>query len=185
MPVVISLLRGINVGGKGVMKMADLRSLFESLKFQNVQTYIQSGNVVFCDDEKDIVKLTKRIQDAITKKFGFTPGVMLRTLAEMREAVSRNPFAKRRGIEPAKLHISFLDAKLTPGASDSLRAIALVSEELIPSGRELFIYCSNGMGKSKIPWAKVEKICTGQGTARNWNTVMKLLEMAEALEKQD
>ena len=185
MPIVISLLRAINVGGHAVIKMEDLRALHESMKFEDVQTYIQSGNVVFRTDEKDMTKLAKRVQDAIAKRFKVTPGVMLRTIAEMREVVAKNPFAKRRDVEPNKLHVSFLDAKLTPGACEQLRALALVTEEIIPIGKELFVYCSNGMGKAKIPWTKVDRICTTQGTARNWNTVMKLLEMAEAIEKRN
>lgn len=182
MPVVVSLLRAVNVGGHAVIKMADLRSLYESLKFKGVQTYVQSGNVVFHTDERDLSKLTKRIQDAIARKFGVTPGVILRTVAEMRDVVARNPFAKRMGIEPNKLHVSFLDTKLEPASCEQLRAILLTAEELIPSCKELFIYCSNGMGNSKIPWARVDRICGTRGTARNWNSVTKLLEMAEALE---
>jgi len=182
MPVVVSLLRAVNVGGHAVIKMADLRSLYESLKFKGVQTYVQSGNVVFRTDERDLSRLTKRIQDAIAKKFGVTPGVMLRTTAEMRDVVARNPFAKRDDIEPNKLHVSFLDTKLEPSACEQLRALPLIAEELIPSGRELFLYFPNGAGKSKLPWAKVDRICGTRGTARNWNSVTKLLEMAEALE---
>jgi uncharacterized protein (DUF1697 family) len=184
MPVVISLLRAINVGGHAVIKMNDLRALYESLKFEDVQTYIQSGNVVFRTDERDLNKLAKRIQGAIAKKFGVSPGVIFRTAADMREVVAKNPFAKRRDVEANKLHVSFLDAKLSPSVCAQLRALPLATEEIIPSSAELFIYCSNGMGKAKIPWAKVDKLCATQGTARNWNTVMKLLEMAETIEKQ-
>jgi uncharacterized protein (DUF1697 family) len=184
MPVVISLLRAVNVGGHGVIKMADLRSLCESLRLKDVQTYVQSGNIVFRTDEKDMAKLAQRIQEAITKKFGVTTGVMLRTAEDMREVVARNPFPKQSKTEPAKLHVSFLEAKLTPEAHKQLRALPLAVEKLVPSGRELFIYFPNGAGKSKLPWAKVDKICTTRGTARNWNSVMQLLEMAEALEKQ-
>jgi len=182
MPVVISLLRAVNVGGHAVIKMADLRALYESLKFQSVQSYVQSGNVIFRTDEKDLAKITRKIQGAIAKRFGVTPGVILRTTAEMRDVVRRNPFAKRKGIESNRLHVSFLETKLESTACDQLAEIVLTSEELIPSGGELFIYCSNGMGKSKIPWAKVDRICGTRGTARNWNSVTKLLEMAEALE---
>ena len=184
MPVVIALLRAVNVGGHAVIKMDALRALFLSLKFKDVQTYVQSGNVVFRTDEKDLAKLTKQIQTAITKKFGVTPGVMLRTTADMRDVVARNPFAKRKNIEPAKLHVSFLGAKLEQGARDLLVALSLKGEELVPSSRELFIYFPNGAGKSKLPWGKVDRICQTQGTARNWNSVTKLLEMAEALESQ-
>lgn len=185
MPVVISLLRAVNVGGHAVIKMADLRSLYESLKFKNVQTYVQSGNVVFQTDERDLAKLAKRIQGAISKKFGVTPDVILHTTAEMRDVVARNPFADRKEVESNKLHVSFLDLKLEPAAQEQLRALPLAIEELIPSGAELFIYFPNGAGKSKLPWGKVDKICGTRGTARNWNSVTKLLEMAEALENKE
>ena|SRR5215470_4689710 len=184
MPVVIALLRAINVGGHAVIKMDALRAFFSSLKCKDVQTYVQSGNVVFRTNERDLARLGKRIQATIAKKFGVTPGVMLRTTADMRGVVARNPFAKRENIEPAKLLVSFLGAKLDQTAHDMLAALPLKGEELIPSGRELFIYFPNGAGKSKLPWAKVDKICQSQGTARNWNSVTKLLEMAEALETQ-
>jgi len=182
MPVVISLLRAVNVGGHGSIKMADLRVLYESLKLKDAQTYVQSGNVVFRTDERDLGKLASRIQTAIAKRFDVKPEILLRTTTEMQDVVARNPFAKRRNVDPSKLLVSFLGAKLDRAACEQLSALALTSEELIPSGRELFIYFSNGIGKSKLPWARVEKICATPGTGRNWNSVMKLLAMAEALE---
>ena len=182
MPVVISLLRAVNVGGHSTIKMEELRALYASLKLKDAQSYVQSGNVVFRTDETDLPKLAKRIQAGIEKRFGAKPEVILRTTAEMRDVVARNPFAKRRGIEPGKLLVSFLGAKLDKALCEELRAFALTSEEIVPSGCELFIYFSNGIGKSKLPWAKVEKICTMRGTGRNWNSVTKLLAMAEALE---
>src|SRR5258708_3625654 len=110
MPVVVSLLRAVNVGGHSVVKMADLRALYQSLNFKDVQTYVQSGNVVFRANEKDLAKLAKRIHGEIAKRFGVMPGVMLRTTAEVRDVVRRNPFGKRKDIEPTKLHVSFLHA---------------------------------------------------------------------------
>jgi len=182
MPVVISLLRAVNVGGTSIIKMAELRVLYESLEFKDVETYIQSGNVVFRTQEKDLAKLAKRIQAAIARRFGAKPQVILRTAHEMRKVVARNPFAKRRGIEPSKLLCLFLAEKLSAEACAELRALSLPSEELIPSGSELFIYFSNGIGKSNLSWSKLEKTSTGPGTGRNWNTVIKLLAMAEAIE---
>src|SRR5258707_12701573 len=108
MTVIISMLRGVNVGGHNKIKMEALRALYESLKLRDSQTYVQSGNVIFRSDERDIARLTKRIEEGIERKFGFRPDVILRTAAEMRDVVERNPFAKRRGIEPGKLLVSFL-----------------------------------------------------------------------------
>ena len=168
MPVVISLLRAVNVGGTAIIRMADLRALYESLKFKDVQTYIQSGNVVFRTEEKDLPKLAKRIQVAIEKRFGVKPGVILRTAGEMRDVIARNPFAKRRSIEPGKLLCYFLSKRPSEEACAQLRALPLQAEELVPSGSELFIYFSNGMGKSKLPWPRLEKICVTPGTGRAW-----------------
>ena len=106
----------------------------------------------------------------------------MRTAAQMRDVMARNPFAKRRNIEPAKLQCYFLANKLGAEACLQLKALPLHSEELIPCGSELFIYFPDGMGKSKLPWSRLEKICVTPGTGRNWNSVTKLLAMAEALE---
>ena len=99
MPVIICMLRGVNVGGHNKIKMDALKALCVSLKLKDPQTYVQSGNVIFSSSEKDLAKLGNRIQDAIEKTFGFRPGVMLRTMAELQGVVARNPFAKRKDIE--------------------------------------------------------------------------------------
>ena len=100
MPVLISMLRGVNVGPHNRIKMDALRAVYESLKFETPRTYVQSGNVIFRTDERDLLRLAMRIEDGIENKFGFCPDVILRTAAEMRDVIARNPFAKRRGIEP-------------------------------------------------------------------------------------
>lgn len=182
MQTIVSLLRAVNVGGHAVIKMAELKELYESLKFRDVQTYVQSGNVVFRAESADLGAVAAKIQTGIEKRFRVTPGVMLRTLNDMQRIVKKNPFAKRPGIEPAKLHVYFLNAVLGRSAIEQLKNLPLDPEELIPSGSELFIYFPDGAGKSKLPWRTVEKICTTPGTARNWNTVTKLLAMAEQLD---
>src|SRR5262252_6168075 len=103
MPVLIAMLRGVNVGGHNQIKMEALRELFLSLKFMSPQTYVQSGNVVFQSSEPDLEKVAKRIQQGIEKKFGCCPQIVLRTADDLRAAVAKNPLAKRRGIDPAKL----------------------------------------------------------------------------------
>jgi len=103
MAVIVAMLRGVNVGGHNRVPMEELRKLCASLKLRGAQTYVQSGNVIFKTDEKDLVALAKRIEGAIAKKFGFQTDVVLRSAAELRGVVARNPFAKRRGIVPGKL----------------------------------------------------------------------------------
>ncbi|MGC2698438.1 MAG: DUF1697 domain-containing protein [Candidatus Angelobacter sp.] len=182
MPIVISMLRGVNVGGHNMIKMDVLKALCISLKLKDPQTYVQSGNVIFRTDEKDVAKLAKRIQDAIEKKVGFRPAVILRTADELREVIARNPFARRNGIEPGKLLVFFLAADPGKEAREKALAIETGPEELHIIGRETYIYFLNGQGRSKLPWPKIERALCTSGTGRNWNSVIKMLEIAEKLE---
>jgi len=181
MPVFISMLRGVNVGGHNKIKMDALRELYSALKLENPQTYVQSGNVIFRAKEKSPAQLAKRIQDAIEKKFKFRPEVILRTTEEMRKALAANPFAKRN-LEPAKILVTFLAGE-PPGESQPvLDSLKKHPEELHLIGRELYIYFPNGAGKSKLPWSQVERLLKVTGTARNLNSVTKMLEIAEEME---
>jgi uncharacterized protein (DUF1697 family) len=182
MAVIISMLRGINVGGHNKIKMEALRALYESLKLRDTQTYVQSGNVVFRTDERDMPRLAKRIEDGIERKFGFRPDAILRTSAEMREVIAKNPFAKRRGIEPGKLLVSFLASDPGAESREKVRQMKCDPEELRIEGREIYIYFPNGMGRSKLPWAALDKTLKTPVTGRNWNSVTKMLEMAEKLD---
>ncbi len=108
MPVLISMLRGINVGGHNKIKMDALRALYISLKFENPQTYVQSGNVVFKSKEQDLALIAKRIQQSIEKNFACCPEVILRTADDLRSVIKNNPFARQPNIDPARLLITFL-----------------------------------------------------------------------------
>ncbi len=177
------MLRAINVGGHNKIKMEALRSLCESLKLECVQTYVQSGNAVFVSKEKNLDGLSRRISGAIHAEAGFQPDVILRTTAEMRRVIAKNPFAGRHDIEPAKLMVAFLTGDPGKAARDSLSKLDMRGEELHARGSELYIYFQNGMGRSKLPWPAINKALGIPSTGRNWNTVLKLREMAEALEK--
>ncbi len=182
MTTIIALLRGVNVTGNHMIKMADLRALCESLGHCNVQTYVQSGNVVFQTSERDHARLGAKIEAAIEKTHGFRPDVVLRTVPEMREVIAKNPFAKREDIEPGKLIITFLATEPTAESRAALSSLKPDPEELRASGREVYVHFPDGMGRSKfVP--VLGRALKGKGTARNWNTVTKLLEMAETLEK--
>lgn len=180
MPAVISLLRGVNVGGHKKIKMEDLRSLYESLKLRGAKTYIQSGNVVF-QTARPLTGLAEHIEDALERRFGFRPEVILRTASDLREVVARNPFALRPEIHPGKLVVLFLQLNPGPKEREAASQMNTSPEELVVEGSEIYMYFPNGMGRSKISSAAIEKILRTRGTARNWNTVTKLLEMAEAL----
>ena len=178
MAVVIGLLRGINVGGHNKISMEELRSICGSLGLRTPQTYIQSGNVVFGAAARDIAKLPDRIESAIEKRFGFRPKVFLRSASDLRKIVARSPFAKRPDFNPAKLAVFFLADSPPEEVRRNLLAIKVGPEELQSDGRELYIYFPDGMGRSKLP-PVLDRTMKIPATARNWNTVGKLLEMAE------
>lgn len=182
MTVAISMLRGVNVGGHNKIRMDALRALYESLGLRDAQTYVQSGNVIFRTEARDLALLPQRIGNGIERSFGFRPDIIVRTSSELRDVIARNPFAKRRDIDPAKLLVTFLASDPDPQARDTLRGMKTDPEELRIDGRELYIYFPNGMARPKLSWPLFEKTLKTSGTGRNWNTVRKLLEMAERLE---
>jgi uncharacterized protein (DUF1697 family) len=182
MIVLVSMLRGVNLGGHNKIKMDVLRAIYQGLGLRDPQTYVQSGNVVFKSKERTSAVLGKRIEDAIERKVGFRPPVILRTPGELRKVIAGNPFAQRSGIEPNKLLVTFLAAEPSTQACEEARAIKTDPEELHIGGRELYIYFPNGVGRSKLSLARVEKAVKVPGTARNWNTVAKLVEIAERME---
>jgi uncharacterized protein (DUF1697 family) len=171
----------VNVGGNRMMKMEALRGLCSSLKCTEVQTYVQSGNLLFRSAVNDMAKLGKRIEDGIEETFGFRVPVMLRTPDDLRKVIERNPFPEYARAEPGKLLVNFL--YLDPGEErrQAARAMRFDPEELRFEGREIYIYYPVGPGLSKLRWAPIDKALGTVGTGRNWNTVVKLLEMAELL----
>lgn len=183
MAVLISMLRGVNVGPHNRIKMEALRATYEALGFEDPRTYVQSGNVIFRTKEKNTKKLAGKIQDAIEKTFKFRPAVIVRTIDELREAIAATPFDARRNLDPAKILVTFLMDVPPSEAAAKLAALKSYSEEIHLLGRELYIYFPDGAGKSKLPWSQVEKLLKVNGTARNWNSVKAMLEIAEQTEK--
>ena len=182
MPVMIALLRAVNLAGRNQIRMDELRALCESLGLRDVQTYIQSGNVIFSSPARDAGRLSRRIEDAIERSFAFRPKVIVRSPDELRSVIARNPFAGRTGIDPRKLAVTFLAAEPGPEARNKLHGLKTDPEELRLDGRHLYVYFPDGMERSKLSAAPIEKALNTAGTARNWNTVTKLLQLAEALE---
>jgi len=178
----ISMLRGVNVGGHNKVKMDALRALYESLELHDPHTYVQSGNVIFSTEERDPIRLARRIENGIERAFGFHSDVVVRTSAELRDVMARNPFATRRAIEPSKLLIIFLARDPSPEAREGIRTFKADPEDLRIDGRELYIYFPIGIGKSKLPVPAILKTLQTSGTGRNWTSVTKMLEIAEKLE---
>lgn len=184
MAVFVSFLRGINVGGHGKVSMNALRDLYTSLKLRDAQTYIQSGNVVFRVEQSDEAALAKKIQTGIGKAFGFHPEVILRSAVELRAIIAANPFAKRKDVEPNKLVVIFLVTKPSAEVRAKLAELKGIPEELHLVGRVLYVYFPVGMGQSKLP-PLLDRILKAPATARNWNSVNKMNEMAAELERSD
>jgi uncharacterized protein (DUF1697 family) len=182
MAVAISLLRGVNVGGHHIIRMEELRELYESMGLSQAQTYVQSGNVVFRTGARDFARLAKRIADGIEQRFCFRPGVILRTAAELRCVVAANPFASRRDLDPRRMLVLFLANQPPADARERILRIDCEPEELRMEGRELYIYYPNGMARPKVSWTFIEKTLQTSSSGRNWSTVRKLVEMAESLE---
>jgi len=182
MPVLISLLRGINVGGNKMVKMDALRAVYESLGLRDVQTWLNSGNVVFQAGAADLARLSKRIEAAIERTFDFHCDVILRTTSDLRDVIARNPFAARRDINPSRLLVTFLPSDPGEQARNQVRGMKTDPEELWIDGREFYIYFPDGMARPSLSIEVIEKALKISGTGRNWNTTRKLLEIAEKLE---
>jgi len=181
MPVYICLLRGVNVTGYNKIKMEELRALCTKLKFKGAQTFIQSGNVIFRCSETNETALAKKIGEAIEKKFGFRPEVMLRTADEMRAVIAANPFKKRKDVPPDRMLVHFLPSNPAEEVRTKLNDTEKI-EEVHFKGREIYIYFPNGIGRSDLR-SVLDRTLKKTATARNFNSVTTMLEMAEALEQ--
>jgi uncharacterized protein (DUF1697 family) len=178
MPTYISMLRGINVGGHKKVSMSELRELFEGLGCKRVRTYIQSGNVVFEAAKKAPLSWSKQIEEAILGHFGFPVAVVSRTSEEMGAAIHTDPFLQEKGIDPLKLHVTFLSEAPAPAALKKLDTLAAKPDRFRHSGREVYLHCPNGYGSTRLSNNALEKALSVTATTRNWRTVNKLYEMA-------
>ncbi|MBS1854443.1 MAG: DUF1697 domain-containing protein [Acidobacteria bacterium] len=183
--VMISLLRGVNMGPHHRIRMEALREVYGSLGFAGARTLLASGNVLFHVGAREKARAGARIKDAIDAAFGFRVAVMLRTAAEMRAVVAASPFAARPGIDPAKLAVTFLAAAPDPAARARLAAIAGVPEEVHAGERELYVYYPNGFSQAQLADKMLRQALGGMvTTSRNWNTVEKLVALAAEMEAE-
>jgi uncharacterized protein (DUF1697 family) len=177
MPVYISLLRGINVGAHKRMKMEQLRQTFEAMGFDKVKTYIQSGNVVFKTAKISTSALSNKIEERILKDFGFSVSVVSRTADEMAAATASNPFLKERGIDPEKLHVTFLSEALRSAALTKLAELTVAPDQLRCLGKEIYFYLPNGTAESLLMKKPLDRLLGVVITTRNWRTVDQLSDM--------
>src|SRR5271165_2017791 len=179
MPIYISMLRGINVGGHKRMKMDQLRKSFEALGFEQVQTYIQSGNVVFKTRKLSPAALSKRIEKKILGDFGFSVCVISRSSEEMAETIERNPFLNLPDTDHEKLHVMFLSEAPPPEALKKLGDLTAAPDQCRSLDREIYFYLPNGASQSVLMKNPVDRILAVVTTTRNWRTVNQLHQMCQ------
>lgn len=160
--------------------MKELLALYQSLGYSDVATYIQSGNVVFKAKEKDAAVLVKQIQHKIADHFGFDVPVIIRTVEAMRTVLASNPFLREKGIEEDKLHVTFLDKLPAQAHIDKLLTYDFSPDQFILHGLEVYVYCPNGYGRTKIHNNFFENKLKVGATTRNWKTVNVLAGMASS-----
>jgi uncharacterized protein (DUF1697 family) len=168
----VALLRGINVGGRNRVGMAELRPVLEKRGLEEVTTYIQSGNVVF-RATAGAKTLGRRIEDAVEEAFGLRPAVILRTPVELAAVASSCPFADTSGV-----HVVFLESTPDPAAAAALDLDRSPPDTCALLERELYFHLPHGAGRTKLTLDYVERVLGVRGTQRNWKTVLKLLELA-------
>ena len=179
MTAFVSLFRGINVGGNHKIRMDELKDVHESLGLRDVLPYIQSGNVVFTSDDADVARLRRQIEDGFEKKFGFHAEVIVRTSDELRDIIEKNPFQGQQSKESKWVVVMFLAAQPNDTAQEDLLKTYVGPEELFIIGKELYIYYTNGIGRSKLSLSLIEKKLKTVGTARNLNTILQLQKLLQ------
>ncbi len=173
--IYVALFRGINVGGKNLLPMKDLVRLLQDLGCVNVRTYIQSGNAVFESTGKRLQALKKTIAQAINRQSGFDPEVLLLTVGELQAAANGNPFDSN---VPKALHLFFMTNGSQFPETTNWGPFRTEGEQFTIHQNVLYLYTPNGVGQSKLA-AKIGTATKSMATARNWNTIVKLIELAQ------
>jgi uncharacterized protein (DUF1697 family) len=175
----VALLRGINVGGRGLIAMADLRALFEALGFADVKTLLQSGNVVFRGGRKSSAALERLLEVESEKRLNLTIDYLVRTAAEWESVVAGNPFPVEAKRDPSHLLVLFMKEAPDAKSVDALRAAITGPEILRAEGKQVYVVYPAGIGTSKLTSNLIERKLACRGTGRNWNTVLKLAALAQ------
>jgi uncharacterized protein (DUF1697 family) len=176
--IYIALLRGINVSGHKPVKMDQLRKAFEELAFEDVKTYVQSGNVVFKAPARGAANLTKKIEEKVVRQFGFSVSAVVKTAEDIANVIENNPLVKEEGIDPSKLHVTFLSSPPEATALKKLDSLSVAPDRFHCSREAIYLYCPNGYGKTKVSNNVLEKMLKVTATTRNWKTVNQLYEMS-------
>ena len=185
MKTFISLLRGVNVSGQNKIRMPELKGVYESMGLVNVETYIQSGNVLFDTSDQEPVPLAAAIEAGINRSFGTSVQVLLRDAALLKRILTGNPFINQRLEHSEKLHVTFLSAQPSGSALSSLPPQAETDhpgagnvDEFLVNGKEIYLFCPNGYGRTRLSNNFFERKLHVSATTRNWKTVNALYTLA-------
>ena len=178
MQTCVALLRGINVGGKNRLPMKELRELLTHAGLNNVQTYIQSGNVIFQTDKTDLVVLTLKVQEVISENFGFKPAVFLLWANNFLTGIENNPYPEAEE-EPKTLHLFFLSAPPTQADIKKLNELKKETERFTLKDNVFYLHAPEGIGRSILA-SRAESALGVPVTARNWRTCQKIKALIEA-----
>ncbi|NNF00061.1 MAG: DUF1697 domain-containing protein [Pyrinomonadaceae bacterium] len=172
----VALLRGINVGGHNKIKMDELRPMFESLGFENVKSYIASGNVAFDSRKTKDETIVNKLAKAIKEKFSLEIDVMIRTIEEVREAIKKNPFEKDH-TDDTKLFLVFLKEPLPEEKAEMLLSHNNENERFFVNGRDIYALSKKGFMQSILAKKYIDNKLKTPATGRNWRTVNKIAEL--------
>jgi len=182
MTTYISILRGINVSGQKLIKMEDLRKLYENLDLHNVTTYVQSGNVIFTSNKIEPHEAEQKISRQIEKEFGFNVPVIVLTVDKLKYIIENNPFIKDPDKDPAFLHVTFLSSMPDHFDPKMIESKKQEGEEISFSDNTVYLYCPNGYGRTKLTNNFLEARLKVGATTRNWKTTNELFKMTAELQ---
>ena len=174
----IAFLRGINVGGRNKVAMADLRRLCEELGLRDVRTYVQSGNVVFDTDGPAPELVAPALRRRIEDELGVAAAVVVRTAGELAQVVAENPFTPAAEAEPTSVHVAFLSAEPVDPSVLEVDPEEYAPERVAPGDRVRYLLLPGGIGRSRLATDLARRRTGVEMTVRNWRTVTRLLEMA-------
>jgi uncharacterized protein (DUF1697 family) len=175
----IGVLRAINLGSHNKIAMSDLRAMMEKIGLEEPKTLILSGNIVFKSSSSSVEKVERMLEEASTKHLGVTTDYFVRSAKEWRAIIDANPFPKEAKSDPGRMVMMCLRDAPTPAQVKALQGAIKGREVVKAKGKQAYFVYPDGMGRSKLTIKMIEKALGTRGTARNWNTVLKLGELAQ------
>jgi uncharacterized protein (DUF1697 family) len=175
----LALLRGINVSGQKLIKMEDLRKLMETAGFENVKTYIQSGNIIFESRESNKAKISAMIKKLISDHYGFDVGILMLNHADLAKAIANNPLLKEKDIDLKQVYVTFLSESPIDEHIEKFKTTNIEKDIAVILGDVMYLKYFVGAGTTKLTNALIENRLKVVATTRNWNTTLKLMELLE------